>query len=268
MIGPNVLHIRNNKLQSGAFRVDSLSFYVGKNYDGPLAIFNAKLHDNSERYVLEYPKVYMDIFCCIRSTHDGKYKLFYDNQNNECAIIKPYGPKNEGNILKCNLLKENKHTVFSEEILKQQEKLSADLVTDSESEENSEYKLNVLRIDNQNSLKKEETKNEEELKEVKVSRLSTEAELNLTKEELKLIEKKHKLPEEKKFVTEEESKRTKEKFELSSEKNKTSEEELKFITEKIKTSEEKLMFTEEKIETFEEKIKKTEEEFMFIEENI
>ncbi|KAF7685276.1 hypothetical protein CDIK_3975 [Cucumispora dikerogammari] len=180
MIGPNVLHIRNNKLQSGAFTVDSLSFFVCKNYDGPLAIFNVKLHDNSERYVLEYPKVYMDIFCFIRSTHDGKYKLLYDNQNNECAIIKPYGPKNEGNILKCNLLKENKHTVFPKEILKQQEKLSTDLVADSESEENSEYKLNVLRIDNQNSLK-----NEEELKEVNVSRLSTEEELNSTKKNLK-----------------------------------------------------------------------------------
>ncbi|KAF7685500.1 hypothetical protein CDIK_3752 [Cucumispora dikerogammari] len=190
MIGFNVLHIRNNKLQSGAFRVDSLSFNVGKNYDGPLAIFDAKLHDISEAYVCIYPKKYMHISFSIKITHDGKFKLLYDNQNNECAIIKPYGSKNEGNILKYNLLKENKHTIFSEEILKQQEKLSTDLETNAESEKNSEYKLNLLRIDNQNSLKKEETKNEEELKEVKVGRLSTEAEHNLTKEELKLIEKK------------------------------------------------------------------------------
>ncbi|KAF7690704.1 hypothetical protein CDIK_2715 [Cucumispora dikerogammari] len=244
MIKSNKLHI-HNKLQSKTHGVDSLSFNVGRNYDEPLAIFNAKLHDISERYVLVYSKKYMHISFSIKSTHDGKFELLYGNQNNEYAIIKPREPDNEGNILKYNLVKENAHTVFTEEISKQQEQLSTNLETNAESEANSEYKLNLLRIDNQNFFKKEETKNKEELKEVKVGRLSTEAEHNLTKEKLKLIEKK--------FITEEESKRTKEKFELSSEENKTFEEKIKFITEKIKASEEKLMFIEENIKTFKKK---------------
>ncbi|KAF7685725.1 hypothetical protein CDIK_3526, partial [Cucumispora dikerogammari] len=267
MIKSNELHIQHDKFQSGAYEVNSISFHVSRSYAEPPVIFNARLHDNLEQYVLVYPKAFKNIIFSINRSEDGKFKLLYVNQDDKYVIIKPHGPDNEGNILKYNLVKKNAHTVFTEKFPKQQEKLSTNLETNAESEKNSEYKLNLLRIDNQNSFKKEETKNEEELKEVKVDRLSTEAEHNLTKEELKLIEKK--------FITEEESKRTKEKFELSAEENKTSEEKIKFITEKIKTFEEKLMFIEENIKTFkkklnpiEEKIKKSEEEFMFIEENI
>ncbi|KAF7684861.1 hypothetical protein CDIK_4390, partial [Cucumispora dikerogammari] len=124
MIKSNKLHIQHNKLQSKTYGVDSILFHVDRNYDEPLAIFDAKLHYISERYVLVYSKKHMHISFSIKSTHDGKIELLYGNQNNECAIIKPYGLKNEGNILKYNLLKENEHTIFSEEISKQQEQLS------------------------------------------------------------------------------------------------------------------------------------------------
>ncbi|KAF7683831.1 hypothetical protein CDIK_4454, partial [Cucumispora dikerogammari] len=66
MIGSNGLHIQHNKLQSETCAVDSLSFNVGRNYGKPLAIFNAKLHDISERYVLVYSKKYMHISFSIK----------------------------------------------------------------------------------------------------------------------------------------------------------------------------------------------------------
>ncbi|KAF7685473.1 hypothetical protein CDIK_3778 [Cucumispora dikerogammari] len=270
MIKSNKLHIQHNLLHSGALGVDSLSFSVAKNYDEPLGIFNAKLHDISERYVLVYTKKYIHISFFIKSTHDGTFELLYDNQKNEYAIIKPRGPNNEGNILKYNLVKENKHTVFSEEFLKQQENFSTDLKTDAKSEENSEYKLNLLRIDNQNSFK-----NKEELKEVNVSGLSTETEHNSTKEKLKLIEKDLKVTKEDVFIIEEKFKKIRKKLELSAEKIKTSEYEVKFAEEKIEKIEKQFKKIEEKIKTAkdaikftEEKIKTSEEELEFTTEKI